>query len=89
MKPSLPPEEDSTDLSDQEIQSALPTSGVSDIVTALRSTPCSTCGLMTQIAKHSIRRRLPHLYWRVDLVCRNEHSTKKTFCADWIKGGES
>lgn len=89
MNPTPPPEEDSADLIEEEILGALPSSQIGDILAVIRAFRCPSCGGGTRLAKHAIRRRKPHLYWRVTFVCSASHESRQTFCADWIKGGVS
>lgn len=79
------PEEDSPDLTDADIVGAHPTTGVGDIVSALRSNPCETCSGHVRVAGHAIRRRRPHLYWKVKLLCSSEHESFVFFQSDWVK----
>lgn len=83
-----PPEEDSSDLTDADILGAIQTNSVAEIVTALRSIPCKTCSSQVRVMGHAIRRRSPHLYWRVKLLCPHQHETHVFFQSDWVKQGE-
>ena len=75
--------ENSPDLSDVEISVARETSSMSDLAHKIGQ-KCSTCGEPTAVIKHSIRRRLPHTYWRVGLLCNNGHPERETFVIDWL-----
>ena len=78
------PDDDSEDLTDEEIAAALPTSGESGIVRAIQALNCDLCGEPFSGNAHELRRRKPHLYWRVRLVCAKGHMVKRVFLADWL-----
>lgn len=79
------PEDDSPDLTDEEIASAVATVSSDAIVSAVQSARCSTCqqGSM-RLTSHELRRRKPHLYWRVGLVCAQGHNASMVFLTDWL-----
>ena len=78
------PEEDSEDLTDEEIASAIPSTGTDDIVAGIMVPGCSECGGKVRILSHDLRRRKPHLYWRATVECGQNHRTARLFEADWI-----
>jgi hypothetical protein len=84
MTPEIPiPEEDSSDLTDEEIERAIPTDntqGISQrIVADLQESP----GM--QLESHELRRRKPHLYWRVKLQTAAGEQHSLIFLADWLQ----
>jgi hypothetical protein len=79
------PEEDSEDLTNMEILEAVPTSEVDDVIRHLQAKKCPACAARNLVAGHALRRRAPHLYWRVGLRCANGHELQVTFQTDWIK----
>lgn len=76
------PDEDSEDLTDEEVAAAIETEGTEDIV-AGTTVPCE-CGGGVRILLHEFRRRKPHMYWRTTLECSHGHTTKRLFVTDWI-----
>lgn len=78
-----PPPEDSEDLTDVEVAHAVPTTDRRDlahrIATALRIS-----GPEFSLKGHELRRRKPHLYWRVRLVSAEEPDRVLVFRADWL-----
>lgn len=86
--PQPMPEEDSRDLSDDDIGRAIQTGGLDDIVSIigpLRGLACRVCGLGFQEVGHELRRRAPHLYWRVTSKCRSGHPVSTVFQTDWVR----
>ena len=83
------PEEDSEDLSDDEIAGSLGSGCVGDIIGSLREARCLTCSDPLHLVEHALRRRQPHLYWRVLMRCGDGHENEVTFKADWIRGGST
>ncbi len=79
------PEEDSPDLTDEEIADAVPTSearemakGILDIV------HCPVCKSDWAHVSALARRRKPNLYSRMTFKCTNGHVLRKTFVANWM-----
>jgi hypothetical protein len=69
------PEDDSTDLTDDEIQGAIDSHsavGIAKSVQELRA--------QKTVAGHELRRRKPHLYWRI----RFENEKPLVFQVDWL-----
>jgi hypothetical protein len=73
----------SPDLTDEEVASAIPTSGIEDIVPQLRDQICS-CGKALGILGHKKLFRFPHFYWRARLVCVDGHPAQKVFQVTWL-----
>lgn len=86
-----PPEEDSEDLTDVEVENAIPTEKADDlahlIAEEVKHNPDSpeTGGFTVQA--HELRRRGEHLYWRVRLVSSSEPVKILVFQVDWLKKG--
>jgi RNase P subunit RPR2 len=79
-------EEDSPDLSDSDIATALPCASALELASKIHTLVCSTCQAKVAVTAHARRVRLPHTYWRVALVCRNGHHENRHFQADWVNG---
>jgi hypothetical protein len=79
------PQPDSPDLTDEEIQAAT-TIPDEEVAPHLQGMACSTCGEPIVGRAHEIRRRRPHLYWRVRCHCKNSHETIRLFRMDLWKG---
>ena len=81
------PEEDSPDLTDEEVQTAVATDNTGDLSrrlgTFLRESPG------TQLEAHELRRRKPHLYWRVKLKTPTGEDQSLIFQADWLQQGST
>lgn len=77
------PEDDSPDLADDEIERAIPTDNANDVsqkvVAEIRGSPG------TQLGGHELRRRKPHLYWRVKLQMSTGEQRTLIFLADWLQ----
>lgn len=82
MTPQIP-DEDSEDLTDEEVAQAIPTEGThalsQRVVAFLQEHP----GM--QLEKHELRRRKPHLYWRVRLRVPMDEERVLVFLADWLQ----
>lgn len=80
-----PPEEDSPDLTDEEIRHAKATERVEDIEGAVRGHTCPACSAAFSKAEHELRRRMPSLFWRIRLTCVGAgHVSLMTFKVDWL-----
>lgn len=79
--PEQVPEEDSSDLLDEEIATAIPTTNLEDLVYQMMSW-LRTVGPDPEIQAHELRRHDPHVYWRV-------RTPQGTLCllADWLTAG--
>lgn len=80
------PEEDSEDLTDEEIAKAIPTVGTGDIVNVLQDLKCEVCNEPFVGHSHELRRRKPNLYWRVVSRCPQDHMDHRLFQVDWLQG---
>jgi hypothetical protein len=84
MIPEIPiPEEDSPDLTDEEIERAVPTDGPRDISRGVLADFQESPGI--QLEGHELRRRKPHLYWRVKLLSAAGVPRTLIFQADWLQ----
>jgi len=77
------PDEDSEDLTEDEVAQAIPTEDThalsQRIVAVLRESPG------TQLEKHELRRRKPHLYWRARLRKPTGEEVVLVFVTDWLQ----
>ena len=84
----LPPEEDSDDLTNEDILGSRLTGRVGDVVQYLQSLRCLgsvPCQARVILTGHALRRRGKNLYWRVSLCCPQGHPSQVTFQADWLR----
>ena len=81
-----PPEEDSPDLTDAEVLGAAEVAGAADLVKHIQGAKCDQCLGPVSVNGHALRRRAPHLYWRILLVCRSGHHSSQVFQTDWVRG---
>jgi hypothetical protein len=72
--------EDSSDLTDEEVASAVPVTEM-----PVRDGPCPTCGEPVQRVEHWLRRRRPHLYARLSRMCNQGHVTTEVFRLDHMR----
>ena len=84
----LDEKEDSPDLTDPEIEGAIPVDLEAELAGKISTTlsQCSVCGKGLVKYRYVLRRRQPHMYWRVTGMC-GEHENTILFRADWIRGG--
>jgi hypothetical protein len=80
------PEEDSEDLTDEQVAQAVETKGQADLTVRLVHLSCSTCGALHEAVDHALRRRAPHLYSRTKAKCPAGHDEVFVYCVDWLKG---
>jgi len=71
--------EDSEDLTPEEIAQASPVMEM-----PVEEGACSVCGEPLRKVRHILRRRRPHLYSRLSVVCSNGHPVVKTFRLDFL-----
>lgn len=88
------PEEDSEDLSNDEIAHAIPTQTVQTVIEVVSAfcegcPKCPDSNVRMSVTEHALRRRRPNLFWRVTFKCRNGHDEQVTFKVNWMKKGES
>lgn len=93
--PSMPPpEENSPDLTDEEVSQAVPTTSESEFtkLVAAELTPGHASvgkgDARYALHKHELRRRTPNLYWRVYLGCPGEPDKVLVYQVDWLLGGK-
>lgn len=79
-----PPQEDSEDLSDEEIERAVPTTGYKDLAEHLKEELQREPGLT--VKSHERRRRGESLYWRTRLVRGSEPDRILVYQANWLGG---
>jgi len=90
--PDLPPEEDSEDLTDDEIAGAIMTRGIQTVIEVV-SAFCEGCPECVGdrermgVTEHALRRRNPNLFWRVTFKCKAGHVEGVTFRVNWMKEG--
>ena len=75
-----PPEEDSPDLTDAEIQQAVLTTDSSDLAQKVAAV-IKANNLRVALEAHELRKRKPHVYWRVRFV----GGPTLVFQVDWLQ----
>jgi len=78
------PEEDSPDLTDEEMVAAIDVTTPEEMSQACLDLKCPTCSETLTFTKHQLRRRAPHLYARVLFVCKDGHQGSVTFRAHFL-----
>lgn len=81
------PEEDSDDLGDSEVLSAVETTDqahLSRVVNTFLLSPCS-CGTLMKPVTHALRRRKPDLFSRWTLQCEQGHDASRLFKINWLR----
>lgn len=79
-------ENDSEDLTDEEVKSAISVASVDAMINVLRETRCSQCNQPIEVVSQALRRRVPFLYNRVILHCAENHDQVIIFRTDWLPG---
>ena len=74
----------SPDFTDEEVQSAIPTSTADDIAPHLTDQTCTGCGKPLHVTGHEKRFRFPHFYWRSRLKCPEGHHDQRVFQVTWL-----
>lgn len=89
------PEEDSEDLTDDEIAGAVPTRSVQTVIEVVSAfcegcPECADSAVRMSVTEHALRRRRPNLFWRVTFKCGNGHDERVTFRVNWMlkEGGQ-
>jgi hypothetical protein len=77
-------EDDSEDLTDKEVKSAIPVASVDAMINVLRETYCLQCNQPIEVASQALRRRAPFLYSRVGVHCTENHVQVIVFRTDWL-----
>jgi hypothetical protein len=81
--------EDSEDLTHAEVDRSIITCGVDELIAHVKAWKCERCGQPTEGApsNHALRRRAPHLYARMRVVCANpeQHESTLVFRVDWLQ----
>lgn len=80
LDPELHPDDDSEDLTDEEIGSAIPLANPEELAERLR--PDVEAGF--QVSGYEQRRRKPHFYWRVRLTGPESVEKVLVFRPSWI-----
>lgn len=78
------PDDDSPDLSDEEIAAAMDTVDAPAFSRMLISFSCPSCGTIGNVVHHERRRRKPDHFTRVTFRCANAHTVVKTFRINWV-----
>lgn len=78
-----PPEDDSPDLTDEELEKAIPTGNPADMASHLGA--CPVCQSESFSIKFKKLRRGVHFYSRVTLTCSAKHETKFLFENTWFR----
>lgn len=76
--------DDSEDLLDAEVEQAIALASIEALLAHLKETRCAICEEPIETSRHALRRRAPHMYWRMTLRCRAKHDTKIVVRADWF-----
>ena len=79
------PDEDSTDITEQQIRSAVKTDNPAELVRHMAYLLCPKCGAQPLLLRHVLRRRAPDLYSRTCCTCANGHVEYFVFRVNWIK----
>ena len=82
-----PPEDDSEDLTDEQVTKATPTKSAEGLAERMTHLSCTICGARPEVwISHALRRRAPHLYSRTHFKCATGHEEVVLFTVDWLKG---
>lgn len=82
--------DDSEDFTDQEVEQAIVAPSVDKMIAHLRDVRCPQCGGPIEVkGGHALRRRVPHLYGRMQLICAEQHEHPIVFRLDWLQGSSS
>jgi len=82
------PEEDSPDLTSDEIAGAIEAPDADIILDTLSVKTCPTCTSKLTITKHQLRKRAPLFYARVLFVCSQGHQGSVLFRASFLGGSQ-
>lgn len=81
------PEEDSSDLTDEEIAHSVEAGTPEALADYLLGTvKCLTCGGKVAVTQHQLRRRAPSHYARTLFVCQDGHHGSVTFRVGFLGG---
>lgn len=80
------PEEDSPDVTEDEARSAPVLGRSEDMVDRILKLRCAQCQGSVMVLKHTLRRKAPHLYARVNYLCKDRHQGSVLFRADFLGG---
>jgi len=75
-------EEDSEDLTDEEISQAKEVGSAEEVASAIATHLHEKA---SRLIKHELRRRKPHLYWRVGLEMPDGSEEVLVFQVDWLQ----
>ena len=82
----FPSEEDTPDLTAEDVAKAVPTKNGEDFGQHLRGLKCSICGSSySPPVEHKLCRRASRLYSRARGTCPNGHAETSIFLVDWLK----
>ena len=81
------PEEDSPDLTDEEVSTSVE-AGTPEAMAnhLLENVTCPTCGGKVVVTQHQLRRRAPSHYARTLFVCQDGHHGSVTFRVGFLGG---
>jgi hypothetical protein len=83
-----PIRENSPDLTDSQVLSAIVVASPQDMAGVLLTLKCPECQGVAVVKKYQSYRRVPHMYSGVDLICNKGHSVPSMFFRlEWLKGG--
>lgn len=87
LDPNTMPDEDSPDLTDEEIAGAVDTSDSNAFVKALEEEirPLIRPNVAAAIQSHELRKRKPHLYCRTRVALDSEPDKVLLFRVDWLQ----
>jgi uncharacterized protein with PIN domain len=78
-------EDDSDDLSDEEVAQAIALPNVDRVIAHLRAMRCPQCEKEVAPTSHARRRRVPSLYWRMRVRCSENHASVLVVVRmDWL-----
>jgi hypothetical protein len=79
-------EEDSPDLSDAEIESAILAPETATVVKFLKEATCTKEGCSAAVVptSHALKRRKPSMFWKVHLRCERGHNRALVFRVPWL-----
>jgi hypothetical protein len=80
-----PTEENTPDLTDEEVAKATPTQSAADFGEQLKNLRCASCGAPIVKQAHKRCLRAPHFYSRAKGTCPNGHTEAWVFLVDWLR----
>jgi len=80
------PEEDSPDLTNEEITGAIEAKTPEVMAEVFAETKCRVCQGKVMVTRHQLRKRAPLHYARILFVCEDGHQGSVTFRASFLGG---